>query len=251
VEFVNASTFAVGRMVGASVTPSDVVVNRSGTKAYVSAVNGDEVTVVDVASGTKLSSFRVTGSARVLLSRDGSTLYVGRNRGLDVFSTATGTRKASLSFGTQVNGLAISRDGSVLYASDVFSGKVWRFATATMTATDSIETGGQAQDIVLHEPSGKVYVANESGWVDVLSASHVARITRFNTTPDAFAMGLTSDGAKLYVSGSSSGSVYVLDCATGSVIKTVSVGGTPRRIAFLPDGRALVANEGGWIDVVK
>ena len=63
-------------------------------------------------------------------------------------------------------------------------------------------------------------------------------------------MRLTPDETKLYVSGSQAGQVYVLDRITGSVIRTVSVGGVPRRITFLPDGRTAIANEAGWVDLV-
>jgi YVTN family beta-propeller protein len=252
VSFVNASTFSISpTTVGVSVTPSDVFVNQTGTTAYVSAADGSEVAVIDVASRTRTGSIIDAGAARVLLSPDGSKLYVGRNGGLDVFALPGGTKTTSINTGGQVNGLAISGDGSTLYASERFSGKVWRFNTSTMTATDSIATGGAPQDIVLHAASGNVYVANEGGWIDVLTAAHVASVNRFTNTPGAFAMKLSPDGSKLYVSGSQMGQVYVLDRATVSVTRTVNVGGVPRRIAFLPDGRAIVANEAGYVSLVQ
>lgn len=250
VSFVNGSTFAVTSIVGVSTTPSDVFVNSAGTTAYVSAVDGGAVAVINVTSATSGGGLAEPGSARVLLSPDGSKLYVGKNGGLDVFALPGGTLTTSIVTGGQVNGLALSSDGSVLYASERFSGKVWRYNTSTMTATDSINTTGAPQDIVLHEASGNLYVANEAGWVDVLSAAHVASVSRINNVGGAFAMRLTADGSKLFVSGSQYGQVYILDRASGTVSKVVTVGGVPRRIAFLPDGRALVANEAGWVSLV-
>jgi YVTN family beta-propeller protein len=249
--FVNGSTFGFTSLVNTSATPSDVFVNSAGTAAYVSAVDGAAVTVVNVTSAASSGAIAEPGSARVLLSPDGSKLYVGKNGGLDVFAMPAGTLTKSISLpGSQMNGLAISSDGSVLYASERFSGKVWRYNTATMTATDSISTGGSAQDVVLHEASGNVYVANESGWVDVFSAANLATVTRINNIGGAFAMRLTADGSKLYVSGTQAGVVYIIDRASGTVDKMVPVGGAPRRIAFLPDGRALVANEAGYVSLV-
>jgi YVTN family beta-propeller protein len=251
VAFVKESNYGVTSVVGVSTTPSDVFVNSTGTTAYVSAVDGAVVSVLNVPSASNGGSIVDPGSARVLLSPDGSKLYVGKNGGLDAFSLPAGTKTASIAVpGGQMNGLALSSDGAVLYASDRIGGKVWRYNTATMTATDSISTGGTPQDIVLHEASGNVYVANENGWVDVLSAAHVASLGKFNNIDGAFAMRLTADGSKLYVSGSRLGQVIIVDRASGTVNQVVTVGGTPRRIAFLPDGRALVANEGGWVSLV-
>jgi YVTN family beta-propeller protein len=251
VSFANGATFGVTSRVGTSTTPSDIFVNSAGTTAYVSAVDGPTVTVINVTSATSGGALVDQGSARVLLSPDGSKLYVGKNGGLDVFAVPAGTKTASIVIpGSQVNGLAISSDGSTLYVSERFSGKVWRYNTATMMATDSIATGGTAQDIVLHEASGNLYVANESGWVDVLSAAHLTAVSRIDNIAGAFALRLSGDGSKLYVSASQAGEVYIIDRASGTVNQVVNVGGIPRRIAFLPDGRALVANEAGYVSLV-
>lgn len=54
-------------------------------------------------------------------------------------------------------------------------------------------------------------------------------------------------GTRLYVTNDTgmTGSVSVLDTATGALVATVPVGWDPRRIAITPDGRQVaVANEG-------
>ncbi|HEY2376207.1 MAG TPA: hypothetical protein VGH98_09570 [Gemmatimonadaceae bacterium] len=251
VSFVNAGSFAVGSSVGVSQTPSDVFVNAQGTVAFVSAVDGPNVAEVNIASASLLQNLADGGSARVLLSPDGSQLYVGKNGGLDAFMLSTATRTASLPLGTQVNGVAVSADGSTLWASERFSAKVFRINTATMTVTDSLNVGGMPEDIVYHAASGNIYVANESGWVDVLSGSNLSSVTRFSGLPGAFALRLTADGSKLYISASSAGQVYVVDRATGSISRTLIVGGIPRRMVFLPDGRAAIANEAGYVSLVQ
>jgi DNA-binding beta-propeller fold protein YncE len=46
--------------------------------------------------------------------------------------------------------------------------------------------------------------------------------------------------------------VYLLDWKSGAVLKTVTTGGTPRRIGFAANGStAVVANEGGWVDFIE
>ncbi|HKW50035.1 MAG TPA: YncE family protein [Gemmatimonadaceae bacterium] len=249
--FVNAGTFAVGKLVGVSTTPSDVFVNSAGTVAYVSAVDGPNVSAVNIGSAALQQSIADLGSARVVLSPDGTRLYVGKNGGLDVFTVATSTMTNSFPLGTQVNGVAVSPDGATLWASEKFSGKVFRINTATMKITDSLNVGGAPQDVVYHAASGNIYVANEYGWVDVLSGANLASTGHFNSLLGAFALRLSPDGSKLYVSASTAGQVYVVDRATGTINRTVVVGGVPRRIVFLPDGRAAVANEFAWVDLLQ
>jgi hypothetical protein len=41
-----------------------------------------------------------------------------------------------------------------------------------------------------------------------------------------------------------------VDRASGTLVRTVSVGGNARRIAFSSGGVAVVTNESGWVDFV-
>jgi DNA-binding beta-propeller fold protein YncE len=52
------------------------------------------------------------------------------------------------------------------------------------------------------------------------------------------------------VSAPAYGLVYVFRRSDMAPITTHNVGGMPRRIAFTADGKALVANEGNWVDVI-
>jgi YVTN family beta-propeller protein len=64
-----------------------------------------------------------------------------------------------------------------------------------------------------------------------------------------FGLKLSPDGRTLYVTHPSAGRVTALDRQTGLEIRSFPVGGTPRRISFdRVTGRAIVANEGGWLD---
>jgi YVTN family beta-propeller protein len=48
------------------------------------------------------------------------------------------------------------------------------------------------------------------------------------------------------------GRVVVIDRGTLSVCATIDTGGKPRRIAFDRTGRlAIIANEAGWVDLVR
>jgi YVTN family beta-propeller protein len=247
---LNASSYASLASVPTSATPTDIAINSQGTIAYVTGENGPNITVVALPAGTSQQTFSEAGSARLLLSPDGSRLYVGKTGGFDVLSTSTGAVIAGFATGGQINGMAMSPDGSTLWLSNDFTGKVYRVNAATGTVTDSAAASGTPQEVAYHAASGTLYVANEGGWVDVLDGAHLGTVRRIGNVPGAFGMRLTADGTKLVVAGSLYGSVYVVDRANGVVTKTVTVGGTPRRIALLPDGRVAIANEAGYVTLL-
>ncbi|MEO5816257.1 MAG: hypothetical protein ABIT20_13355 [Gemmatimonadaceae bacterium] len=67
-----------------------------------------------------------------------------------------------------------------------------------------------------------------------------------------FGLAISPDDLQIYVAATNPGRVIVLDRATRSVVRVVNVGGVPRRVTFTFDGlMALIANEGGWVDVIK
>jgi len=165
-------------------------------------------------------------------------------------STSTGARIAGFSTGGQINGMAMSADGSTLWLSNDFTGKVYRVNASTATITDSAAVGGAPQEVVYHAASGTVYVANESGWIDALEGTHLGTVRRIGNISGAFGMRLTADGNKLVVASTFSGLLYILDRANAVVTKTVTVGGAPRRIALLPDGRVAIANEAGYVSLL-
>ena len=247
---LNASTYAPLSTVPTSATPTDIAINSSGTIAYVTGVDGPSITVVTLPAGTSQQTIAEAGAARLLLSPDGSRLYVGKTGGFDVLSTSTGARIAGFSTGGQINGMAMSADGSTLWLSNDFTGKVYRVNASTATITDSAAVGGAPQEVVYHAASGTVYVANESGWIDALEGTHLGTVRRIGNISGAFGMRLTADGNKLVVASTFSGLLYILDRANAVVTKTVTVGGSPRRIALLPDGRVAIASEAGYVTLL-
>jgi DNA-binding beta-propeller fold protein YncE len=65
----------------------------------------------------------------------------------------------------------------------------------------------------------------------------------------AFGLKLSPDGRTLYVPHPAAGRVTAVDSQTGLVMRSYAVGGIPRRISFdRATGRAVVSNEGGWLD---
>jgi YVTN family beta-propeller protein len=62
---------------------------------------------------------------------------------------------------------------------------------------------------------------------------------------------MSPDGAQLYVS-TYNGQLTIVDRAQRTIVKTLTLGGTPSRVAFDKPGKtAFVANENDWVDVIK
>ena len=68
-------------------------------------------------------------------------------------------------------------------------------------------------------------------------------------TAGGFGLAISPDGAQLYLARGDA--VQIVDRATGALLRTVSVTGSARRIAFASNGVALVTNESGWVDFIE
>jgi YVTN family beta-propeller protein len=102
-------------------------------------------------------------------------------------------------------------------------------------------------------PGGTLlFVADESGSVQIWDLRENRKRGDIAVPGGAFAMAVSPDWRQLYISSALGGAVYLIDWKTGQTLKTVTTGGTPRRIAFSSDGKvAVVANEGGWVNYIQ
>jgi DNA-binding beta-propeller fold protein YncE len=251
---IDASTGQIGASVLTGNDPGEIIFDATGAFGYTPNVLGASVSIVNMANHTLVQLVPVTGSPyRVVMSPDGARVYVSADDGkVSVLQTGARSISGAFTLSGGLNGMAISADGTTLYVSST-SGGVYRVDAATGQVLASASTGGKGQELVLSPHStGKptdIYIANESGWVDVLDATTLAQKQRV-TALGAFGMALSPDGTRLFVSAPAYGLVYVFRRSDMAGVITHNVGGMPRRIAFTADGNALVANEGNWVDVI-
>jgi YVTN family beta-propeller protein len=118
--------------------------------------------------------------------------------------------------GARIQNVAVARDGSELYATDI------QRSALIISTLQSGSTGARSA---------------------VLLGSGVVR--------NAFDVAVTPDDAQLYVSMLADGKVYILNRAGHVVIDSIATGGAPRYIEFDAAGaNAVVANEFGWVTFV-
>ena len=232
--------------------PGDVLFNAAGTAAYVSDFNSGGIHAINVDSNSQRGAATIAANAyRLALSWDEQRLFVSSTDGnVYVVDPAALSVTTTIHLSGPVQGLALNATGQTLYASST-DGTVFKINAGTGVIQTTASPGGKPQDIALSRDGGRLYVANQAGWVDVLDAVALGRLQRFPLV-GAFGLGLTPDGAQLYVTSPETGTLSILDALTGSVVVSLPVGGVPRRVAFDATGEtAVVTNEGNWVDIVR
>lgn len=250
---ISLSTLSVVRTVPVGDTPTGVAFSPSGTTAYVTNQFSGNLGIVNVAADSQVDSVAVHGNPFVTLpSPDGSKVFVAANDdSLFVVNPATKAVTASLYTGIAPNGLAFNAAGTRLYVSNSFGGTVAEVDPAAPAVLRTFTTGGMPEGLALSGDGTELYVANELGWFEVRSIATGARLDSIPLGGPAFGLARSPDDAVLYVGLYTLGKVAVVNRATRHVIRTLATGGDPRRIAFTADSRhAVIANAGGWVDVV-
>jgi YVTN family beta-propeller protein len=148
-----------------------------------------------------------------------------------------------------------NKDRTRLYASQraFDGGRVFEIEPHGFTLLRTFETGGSAQAIQLSSDDTKLFIAAQNGGVIVWDVASNALITTY-ATPGCSGYGLlrTPDNSRLYVDCVFEGLVEALDPATGALLATVNVGGSPRELSFdASSGSLLVPNESGWVDIIR
>ena len=226
---------------------NSLAVNPATNKIYVANGNGT-VTVID---GATNSTTRVTvGSSpsAVAVNPVTNKIYVANyvSNTVTVIDGAT-NNTTTVTAGTGPKFIAVNPVTNKIY---VFNQGVG-LKNTTVTVIDGATngtftlgcTGTLAQAIVVNPANNRIYVAN----YDIIMIIDGATNTTTTMTYNSYAMAVNPVTNKLYVidynySGSTSGSVSVIDCATNSTT-TVPVGLNPSAVAVNPaTNKTYVAN---------
>lgn len=239
------ATMSFSDSVAVGMTPPHVVFNPAGTIVYATLQTGRGLAVVDVATNLLITTVPLASDGfNLIVAPGGGQVYVTTADGtLYVVNAATNAVVTTLSVGAAANGLAFSPDGSVLYVSSRDAGTVVAIDPATNTITRTYTVPGMPQRLAVSPDGSELYVANEVTGLDVVNLSSGAvSSTSFGSA--GYGLGLTPDGAQLYVLLPQAGEVRVLDRGTRAPLDTLNVGGSPRNVVFTEDGRTgLVTTE--------
>ena len=168
---VDPGTKSVVASLHVGAAPNGLAFNAAGTRVYVSNYGDGTVAEVNPATPAVLRTFTTGGAPQgLVLSADGGELYIANQDGwLEVRSVASGARIDSVPLGAQAFGIARSPDNRLLYVGLYQVGKVMIVDRATHQVIDSLATGGSPRRIAFTADGKHAVIANNSGWVDVVT----------------------------------------------------------------------------------
>ncbi len=241
-----------GNPITTGIVPAHVAFNPAGNRGYVTNQSGQSLSVIKVATSTEIARIPLQADGfNLIVSKDGSKVYVTLSTGLvDIFRTSNNTLITAIQLGAVTNGLALNPAGSRVFISSRDAGTVSVINTANDAVLGTLNTGGMPQRMAVSPDGTELYIANETLGLDIWNIQTRSRVT---TVPmPAYGLGMTPDGAQLYVTDPGNGNIRVVDRVTRALVTTLAVGGTPRNVAFNNSGTAgFVTNESDFVTVVR
>ena len=254
VSILDVATGTADGTIAVGARPFDVAVNPGGSRAYVANIDAHTVSVIDTAADAVVATVPVDPQpSSIAVSPDGTRIYVVCGGGdLTVIDAATNTviREIPGYRGFMLDA-AVSPDGSRLYWTENYSNHYGAMQghVAVADATSGMVRSRIAvldpSAITLNAAGTRAYVVNNRGGFSEidLSAATVTTVDKGNALFGG--LGLSPDGARIYVVDRTAGTLLVLDSSTHDVRATIAVGSEPTHVAVSPDGTHVVVSNAG------
>jgi len=226
--------------------PVHVAINPAGTIGYVVEQFGNGIGVVDLGTNTIATTIPLTNSGfNIAVAPDGRRVYASTADGrLYVIDAATNAIVDSMAIGTAANGFAFSPDGTVLYASSRDAGTVTAFRTSDDAQLHTFVVGGRPQRLAVAPNGTRLYAANEDSGLSVVNIPDATVLPSVNPMGSGYGLGITPDGAQLWLTEPLSGRMAIIDRASLRTSQILSLGGAPRNVAFNATGTTGVVTDG-------
>lgn len=258
VDLLQLKPLRVAHTIPVGPAPTRVLANGTSATgaqlAYVTTQFAEAVIVIDLQRRQRIGSITVPGHALgAVLSPDGHTLYVTTNHDrLVAISTLQRAVIGTTSIPLACPQVGIHPSGHWLLVPCWRSGMIVEIDTSTLGITRRFDVGGVVQDVALAPDGQTMYAANEAGWLDAIHLPSGRRTATIEFGTPALSLALSADAMHLFVGLVDAGRVLVLQRQGLVERASISTGGRPRLIAVHPDGdTVLVANEAGWVDLVR
>jgi DNA-binding beta-propeller fold protein YncE len=222
--------------------------------AYVTSQFAEAVCVVDLERKQHVGSIPVPGQPLgAAMAPDGVTLFATTNQ--DRVVTIAAPQRAALGSAPVPLGgpeLTVHPSGRWVYVPCWRAGVVIEVDASTLDTVRRFDVGGIAQEAVVSSDGQSLYVANESGWLDVIHLPSGRRTAAVDFGTPALAVALSPDERYVFVSLMTAGRVVVLQRQGLVERAAIHTGGRPRHLVADQRGDALlVANEDGWVDLLR
>lgn len=223
----------------------------SGATLYVTNKRGNDLSVVDLASGKEIRRVPTcTDPHELAVSPDGAHLAVACYGGtrVDILATASLDKVASVELGENARPHGIVwHDNGTLFATAEGRRSIFRIEWKPGAAARLSEfaTGQQGSHMLAVSPDARTAWTTDLGSRTVTRIDLVTRLAPLSVTlgeePEGIA--LAPDGKALWVSARGSDQAFALDPLTMAVRETVATGRFPLRIAVRPQGDVAVTSD--------
>lgn len=228
--------------------PVAVAVSPDSHFVYVANKRGGTVSVIDAVARQIIDTMPAGAAPTgIAVSADGTRIYVttidGTGGGVVVVFDGTDNSGvgAIRQVGDRPAGLAVSPDGTRLYVASLNGLAV--VDTSLLAVVDFVDLPGQPYSVAINLNGQRVYVTG-NGLSDVLSVIDTGSLDILETQPVGGGIGglaLSSDGEFLYLTSSVDNLLVAID--NDSAGKTISLLGSPTRVAVSPDGLHLYVTD--------
>jgi YVTN family beta-propeller protein len=227
--------------------PQHVVPSWDLKKLWVAQDLGDQLTMIDPATGAEGPTIHVDDPYNMYYTPDGkyAVVMAEREKRIDFRDAQSMNVANKVAVNCEgVNHADFTPDGRFMIATCEFSSELLKIDVAAQKVIGriSLTPKGMPQDCRL-SPDGKVfYVANmDSDGVHVIDGNAFKQIEFIKTGRGAHGEYFSRDAKYMYISNRGEGTISVLDCATRKLTAkwTIPGGGSPDMGGVSPDGKAL------------
>lgn len=233
--------------------PTRVVSGGRSHWVYVTSQFAEAVCIVDIDRKEQVGLIPVPGHALGgAMASDGVSLFVTTNQDrLVAISSLQRVVTNSAAIPLAIPELTIHPSGRWVYVPCWRTGVVVEADATTLEIVRRFDVGGIAQEAVVSSDGQTLYVANESGWLDVIHLPSGRRTATVELGTAAAAVTLSADEQFVFVS-LLGGRVVVLQRQGLVQRAAIQTGGRPRHMIADPGGDGvLVVNEAGWVDLLR
>jgi YVTN family beta-propeller protein len=234
----------------------------AGERIYVTDERGNNVVVVDPASGTVVSTIAVGKRPRgAHLSLDGKELFVALSGsaiggpnvdesklpppdrtadGIGVVDLASGRVSRVMQSGPDPETFDISPDGKTIFLSNEDNAEMSSLDVASGKITASAKVGEEPEGVTVRPGGKEVYVTSEGdGAVYAIDATTLKVLSKIAAAPRPRSIAFTADGATAFVTSENSQSVAVIDANTHKRTKLIEIPSPSKELVPRPMGIVL------------
>lgn len=232
-----------------------VTFDTIGGHAYALDPTG-KVQLIDLGTNTNADSVVTNGvpTAEVVTGDNAQLLVATDIDSVTRYDRATLARIGAFAVPARVS--AIVRhplNAAFVYLALPDSGLVIEYDVAGDSVHRRVPLGGAPTRLAVAVDASELYANDRTGaTVHVWNLIANTDVTTIPAGVPIDDIAVSPNGARIWISARAQGLVEEIDKATHTIVRTVTTSGAPRGLAVSPlDGTAVVANDSGWVDVVK